>query len=142
MAKTYQLIDTSFLYALYSRSDDQHDKALLFAQSSDCAPLVPTVILPKVCYLFLRDMGHYGMVRFMKAFATSAVALVNVINEDLTRSVEIAEGYKDAEFDFVDCCLMAIAERLEIKDICTFDRRDFAIFRPKHCQHFMLLPEP
>ena len=51
------------------------------------------------------------------------------------------ERYKDAEFDFVDCCLMAIAERLNIEDICTFDRRDFAIFRPKHCENFTLLPD-
>ena len=39
------------------------------------------------------------------------------------------EKYADARFDFVDCCIMALAERLAITQICTFDRRDFSIFK-------------
>lgn len=141
MAITYQLIDTSFLYALYNRSDNRHTEALAFAQSSQGTPLVPTIVLPEVCFLFLRDTGHHGMVQFIQAFATSGVALGNVINDDLERAGAIAEHYRDAQFDFVDCCLMALAERLNIEEICTFDRRDFGIFRPQHCKNFTLLPE-
>jgi predicted nucleic acid-binding protein len=140
VARTYQLIDTSFLYALYNRSDNQHNETLTFAQSSGGTPLVSAVILPEVCYLFLRDTGHHGMVQFIQAFATSGTAIVNVINDDLKRSGEIAASYRDAKFYFVDCSLMAIAERLNIEGICTFDRRDFAIFRLKHCENFRLLP--
>jgi uncharacterized protein len=54
---------------------------------------------------------------------------------------EIMRQYQDAEFDFVDTSIMAIAERLNIKQICTFDHRDFSIFRPKHCDYLKLLPE-
>jgi predicted nucleic acid-binding protein len=82
VTKTDQLIDTSFLYALYNHSDNQHNKTLTFAQSSVGTPLVPAVILPEVCYLFLRDTGHHGMVQFIKAFATSDVTVINVINDD------------------------------------------------------------
>ena len=48
--------------------------------------------------------------------------------------------YADARFDFVDCCIMALVERLDITQICTFDRRDFGIFRPAHCEYLELLP--
>lgn len=48
--------------------------------------------------------------------------------------------YRDAELDFVDCCLTALAERLNITRICTFDRRDFSIIRPKHTDYLELLP--
>jgi predicted nucleic acid-binding protein len=48
--------------------------------------------------------------------------------------------YATAEFDLVDACIMALSERHEIKQICTFDRRDFSIFRPKHCEYLELLP--
>jgi predicted nucleic acid-binding protein len=44
--------------------------------------------------------------------------------------------YISADLDFVDCCLTAIAERLNITQICTFDRRDFSIIRPKHVHYF------
>jgi hypothetical protein len=35
---------------------------------------------------------------------------------------------------------MALAERLNITQICAFDRRDFPIFRPTHCENLEPLP--
>ena len=60
--------------------------------------------------------------------------------DDLNRVREIAIAYADAEFDIVDCCIMAIAERLNVTHIATFDRRDFSVFRPRHCEYLELLP--
>ena len=51
------------------------------------------------------------------------------------------DQYTDAEFDFADVSLMALAERLNITQIFTFDRRDFVIYRPVHCTHLELIPE-
>jgi uncharacterized protein len=48
--------------------------------------------------------------------------------------------YLDSKLDFVDCCLMALSERLNITQICTFDTRDFMIFRPRHVNHLEILP--
>jgi predicted nucleic acid-binding protein len=45
---------------------------------------------------------------------------------------EILRTYPGAKLDFVDCCMMAMSERLNITRVCTFDRRDFLIFRPTH----------
>jgi predicted nucleic acid-binding protein len=50
------------------------------------------------------------------------------------------EQYADARLDFVDCCIMALAERLDINQICTFDRRDFVIFRIANGEALELLP--
>jgi len=60
--------------------------------------------------------------------------------EDLLRTAEILEVYQDSRIDFVDASVMAIAERLEIVKILTLDRRDFQLFRPRHCQFFQILP--
>ncbi len=35
---------------------------------------------------------------------------------------------------------MASAERLSVTRIATFVRRDFSIFRPRHCDYLDLLP--
>lgn len=59
---------------------------------------------------------------------------------DFIRMREIMTDYRDAKFDFVDCSLMALSERLNITQICTLDKRDFSIFRPKHVPHLYLLP--
>jgi len=44
------------------------------------------------------------------------------------------------ELDYADLAQVAVAERLGIKRIYTFDRRDFGIIRPIHTDYFELLP--
>lgn len=64
-----------------------------------------------------------------------------LIAEDMTRMTEIMRQYTDAELDYTDTAIMALSERLNIRQVCTFDHRDFRIFRPKHCPYLELLPE-
>jgi uncharacterized protein len=61
-------------------------------------------------------------------------------DKDMIRMRQIMNKYKDNQFDFVDTAIMALAERLNITQIMTFDRRDFGAFRPAHCDYFTLLP--
>jgi predicted nucleic acid-binding protein len=57
-----------------------------------------------------------------------------------THALDILEKYSDSRIDFVDACIMALAERLSITRILTFDHRDFGLYRPAHCEAFELLP--
>jgi uncharacterized protein len=140
MAKTYQLIDSSFLYALFHSNDKNHVAAANFVFNSTDFPLVPDVTLPEVSFLFLRDVGHYELRQFMKSLGDASIEFQPISIVDIQRAYEIAETYASAQFDLVDCCIMALSERLNITQVCTFDRRDFAIFRPKHCPYLELLP--
>lgn len=58
----------------------------------------------------------------------------------LDTSLLYALNDADAELDFADAAVIALAERLDIEHVATFDRRDFSIIRPQHCQAFQLLP--
>jgi len=136
----YLLIDSSFLYALYNIHDDNYQTATAFMSATRLIPLVPKIILPEVTYLFLRDVGHLGMTRFVNAFAKTSIALADVERSDLVRAGTIMTSYASARFDLVDCCIMALAERLRIEKIATYDRRDFSIMRPTHCDYFELIP--
>jgi len=40
-----------------------------------------------------------------------------------------------------DASVIALAERLEITEIATLDRRHFTAVRPRHVEAFTLLPE-
>ena len=48
--------------------------------------------------------------------------------------------YADARIDYVDCMIVALAERLGVTRILTLDQRHFRLFRPRHCPAFELLP--
>ncbi len=134
------ITDSSFVYGLYNAKDTLHHDAISFVSQNTESLLVPDIILPEVCYLFRRDLGYFGMRTFLEYFTRLDAQLEPIAKDDLDRVRNITMTYADAEFDIVDCCIMAIAERLNVTRIATFDRRDFSIFQPRHCEFLELLP--
>jgi predicted nucleic acid-binding protein len=59
---------------------------------------------------------------------------------DLIRIAELVAQYHDLPLGTVDASVVAAAERLEITDIATIDRRHFSIVRAAHADLFNLLP--
>jgi len=101
--------------------------------------LVPNVVLPEVCYLITRDLGHHGIETIIDYFAQLDAQFAPLEFTDLQRVRDIVATYADAELDIVDCCIVAIAERLNMTRIATFDRRDFSLVRPRHGEFLELL---
>jgi predicted nucleic acid-binding protein len=87
-----------------------------------------------------RETGVQGATQFLEEFNASQPLLQDVTVTDLERVKEIMQQYASARLDFVDCCIMALSERLAVTQICTLDQRDFSIFRPKHVSNLVLLP--
>ena len=135
------IADSSFIYALYNAKDSLHQRAKNFAQvSGDETTIIPDVILPEVGYLFLRDLGYAGVQQFMASLVQMPAKLVSLERVDIVRAYEISLTYSDNKFDLVDCCIMAMSERMVVTKVATFDRRDFSVFRPRHCDYLELLP--
>ncbi len=134
------ITDSSFIYALYNREDVHHQRASAFANHYRRSIIVPDVTLPEVSFLFLRDTGYPGVQRFLEQFKRLNARLEPITRTDIIRVHEISVAYTASEFDLVDCCIMALSERLQITQVATFDRRDFSIFVPRHCPYLELLP--
>lgn len=54
---------------------------------------------------------------------------------------ELVEQYADLPLGTTDASVIALAERLDINEIATLDRRHFTVVRPRHVDAFTLLPE-
>ncbi len=134
------LVDSSFLIALYDRATDEHETIKEIADLYGGQFLVPQVVLTEVVYLLKRETGVRGAIYFLDLFTQSQPDLQEIIVPDLIRVQEIMKQYADAKLDFVDCCIMALSERLNITQVCTLDQRDFSIFRPRHCDYLEILP--
>ena len=134
------LVDSSFLIALYDQDSDAYREVREIAKLYRGRFLVPQVVLTEVVYLLKRETGVQGAVAFLEDFNRSQPDLQDVKLEDLQRVQEIMQQYVSAKLDFVDCCIMALSERLRITQVCTLDQRDFGIFRPKHCAYLEILP--
>lgn len=134
------ILDTSFLFALADRGERNHNRVLAIAQSIDEPLILPTVVLPEVCYLIASRLGHQAMRQFIANLTASSTQLEAIAPTDLARVNQILEQYADSHLDFVDAVIVTIAERIGITRVLTLDRRDFSLGRPRHCNYFELLP--
>lgn len=134
------LVDSSFLYAFFDEKNVRHQEAVLINNLYRGQLVVPFVVLTEVAYLCRREAGVPAVLKFMDGIIAAQPQLEAVLFPDLARAREIMAIYKDSRLDFVDCCIMALSERLTISIVCTFDHRDFNIFRPSHVNHLEILP--
>jgi predicted nucleic acid-binding protein len=135
------LLDTSFLLALAAPKDKNNPAAR--ATLRDIYQDDPIIVAPVQSELFYMVRTRVGYAQAVRNFASAQAAfhIEPLTGGDMIRMREIMTQYQDAELDFVDVAIMAVAERLNVTRICTFDRRDFSIFRPTHCPYLELLPK-
>lgn len=133
------IADTGFVVAFISKRDSNHEACkLIYRQYSEI--LLPQTVLAEVAYLIDREAGSRAVASFLKGLPRSRLQLAAIVEEDVSRVAEILTRYDDSRIDFVDATVMAMAERYRIQQVITVDRRDFQLFRPKHCKSFILLP--
>ncbi len=133
------LLDTGFLLAVIDADDNLHS-ACAQALESETNPILPDVVLPELAYLILRELGYATLTSFLRAVAAGEIVQVQSSSQDLSRAADLLEKYADNRVDFVDCAIVAMAERLKLTKGLTVDRRHFTIFRPNHCDYFEIAP--
>ena len=65
---------------------------------------------------------------FLRWVYSGALEVVDLSLDDLGRSIEIMEKHADLPADFADATLVAIADRMQIREVLTLDR-DFQVYR-------------
>jgi hypothetical protein len=134
------LVDASFLVTMGYPRDRNHQSARKFAIQRGSDLLIPDVVIPEVFYNLRRLGGTIAALRFGELLSQEQPRFAVLAPTDFNRAINIMRVYLDADLDIVDCCLTAMAERLNITEICTFDRRDFSMIRPQHVAYFAILP--
>lgn len=134
------IVDTGPLYALADADDEYHQAVRKYIATVGEPLIVPSAVVPEVCYLLRERLGAEAELQFLRSLARQELLLEDFTRADLDRVLQILEQYAAARFGMVDAAVMAIAERLKIKVVLTLDRRDFGMYRPRHCPAFDLVP--
>jgi predicted nucleic acid-binding protein len=135
------LVDTNILVAVANDRDNNHDEARELLEGTTDALLVTPTVIAEVCYLLSeRAGGAAAEVRFLRSFGTGELDLAGLTLSDVARMAELAETYADLGLGGTDASIVAVAERLNITGVATFDRRHFTVVRPNHVDAFTLLP--
>ncbi len=102
--------------------------------------IVPTLAITEVAYLLATRLGWEAEARFLGDLGSGAFALEPLHPADPLRMVELVVQYHDLPLGTVDASVIAAAERLDVSDIATVDRRHFSVVRPTHVPAFRLVP--
>ena len=132
------LLDTGVLVALLDKDDPHHAKSVDLLRRGKGPFIVPSAVLPEVCYLAQKYLGAASELCFVESLAREELPIDWTAPADLGRAAEIMKGWPD--LGLVDSLVVAAAERLKVRKIATLDRRHFGSFKPRHCPSFEVLP--
>lgn len=141
--RTTILADTGALYALMDASDAWHG-AVRSWWAEDALKLrdirIPATVLPELCFLLATQIGPEAETAFVRAVAAGEFTVEPLDDDDYERIAQLTTEYRDLPLGFVDASLVALAERLDVKELLTTDRRHFHVVRPQHTRQFTLSP--
>lgn len=98
------------------------------------------LVVTEVTYLVRRGMGVREEIEFLRDLHDGTLTPVAVEPSDWPRIIDLTWTYRDLPLGTVDASVIALAERLKIKQIATLDHRHFSVVRPAHVEAFELLP--
>lgn len=76
----------------------------------------------------------------MRAIADGEFVIESLEPADISRAETLVRKYADLDLGFVDASVIATAERLDVTELLTTDRRHFSAVRPQHVGAFRLSP--
>ena len=134
------VIDSSVIYALLDRNDRNHQQAAEWYLAARPALATTPLILAEVDHLAGTRAGFKAQAAFRGDIVAGAYE-INWWSQAAKECVEIAERYADLGVGLADASLVALATRLGVVDIATYDERHFRAMRPdKGGAAFRLLP--
>jgi uncharacterized protein len=127
--------------ALY-RDPDHHRCVELFSgmRLANRKMLIPAPIVAEIGYLLAVKAGAKTEADFLRAVATGDFVPVHLVNTGYIRMADLVEQYADLPLGTSDASVIALAERLNVTEVATLDRRHFTVVRPRHVKSFTLLP--
>jgi predicted nucleic acid-binding protein len=121
-------------------SDAWHDRVVAWWRSNTGPVVVPVTVLPEISYLLQHRIGPNAELAFIQGVVDDEFTVELTEPEDIERAASLMDVYVDLPLGFVDASVVAIAERLQTRDILTTGRRHFSVVRPRHAKSFTLLP--
>jgi uncharacterized protein len=128
------LCDTGPLLAAFNVADRDHGRCAEFLRENWSRPVIPSLAVTEVCHL-LADPQHRGRARLVAAFcaaiAEDELRVIEATPHDYGRMAELLTTYASLRMQVVDACVIALAERLDVREVAALDRRDFLVVAPR-----------
>jgi predicted nucleic acid-binding protein len=121
---TTLLIDTSALHALNYVRDQNHVRAVAYFKSltGRTKPILTEWVFVEIMNLTKARLGPDYAIAFGRQLKASRT-FYHLILTDLDKRAtwDLFEQYADKQWSYVDCSLLAVAQRLKLRRIFAFD---------------------
>ena len=134
------LLDPSAVVAAADVADLNHRAAVAWFDRADEPLLLGALGLAELDLLLQRELGQAASLAVVDAVVTGVIRLVAPTPADLVRAEELMREATEHRPRLADAVLVALAERLGVHRVATFDRRPIAVFRPRHVRALDLEP--
>ncbi len=98
------------------------------------------LVITEVAYLLATRLGAEAEVRFLGDLAEGNLIAEPVAASDWLRIAKLVAQYRGLPLGTVDASVVAAAERLNVTEVATLDRRHFTVVQPAHGP-FVVLPD-
>ena len=134
------IVDSGPLYASAATRDKNHDRCVQLLRTATRPLIVPELVVTEVAYMLGEHIGVDAEVAFGRSIAAGELLVEPVAEAEWERIVALIGAYADLPLAMVDASVVALAERLDQRQIATLDRRHFTVVRPAHVPTFEVLP--
>ncbi len=134
------ICDTGPLYAVLNQKDSDHARCVALLESHSGPLVVPGPVLTEVCWLLESRVSPQAEAHFLESMVAGELALEALAEQDLARMAELVRAYSGFPLGAGDASVIAISERLNVREIATLDHRHFRAVKPKHVDSFTILP--
>lgn len=127
------VVDSGPLIALFDKDDTYHKTALTFIKSYKCELITNHAVITEVTHLL--DFSVQTQLDFLEWIYNGGISVYEIAEVDLAHIIKLVKKYSDLPVDYADATLVALCDRIGIRDIASVDK-DFTIYRTKHKKHF------
>lgn len=135
-------LDTGAFYALVDKNDINHSNAKKFYKRMIGREVLSTSlpVLTEAWLLIQARLGDYYANKLWKSASEGIFEILELGRDDLGMALEIENKYQKAGFGFVDSTCFALCEKYKIRNVFTYDRKHFGIYKPNFSESLELLP--
>lgn len=132
------LLDTGPLVAIISERDQYHDLCVTELRQLEPPLLTCWPVITEAAWLLRNDLE--ALRRMLAGFDIGFMRLLPLDEQSGPWISDFIARYSSLGAQLADACLVCLAEREDIDQAFTLDRRDFSVYRFGNNQAFTLLP--
>jgi predicted nucleic acid-binding protein len=130
------ILDTGPWVALIDRSEDRHEVCVQWLRGFSGHLYSTEAVLTEVLYLL--NFSIKAQTAALDFVVEAVVDIIPLSVESTKNCKKLMKKYSDLPMDYADATIVSLANDLGIKDIVTFDQKDFGIYSVSGKKNFHL----